>query len=93
MSHIDITRPHKITLKKGKALLTKFADSLAQEYGGTYKETPEGLDFEGPGVSGVVTVDKTSIRIQVKLGLLMRPLKSVIEGQINEKIDQAIEQA
>lgn len=93
MSQIDITRAHSVSLKKGKVLLKDIADKLAKDYGGSYTENAEGLDFEGPGISGTIVVDTVSIRVVAKLGLLMRPIKGVIEKQIHSEIDAALAKA
>lgn len=90
MSHIDIVRPHNIPLKKGKKMLTTMADKLAEEYGATYDLTAEGLDFTGPGMSGVVKVDRSTIRIEATLGFLLRPMRVIIEQQIQKHLDDAL---
>lgn len=90
MSQIDVTRTHNISLKAGQKLLSDFATKLKDEYGGTYEHTDTGIRFEGPGISGDVIVDKTTIRIVAKLGFLTRAFKSTIENKINETLDDVL---
>ena len=90
MSHIDITREHGVALKKGQKMLTAMADKLAEEYGATYEKTEEGLNFKGPGMEGSVVVDPKIIRIQASLGFLLRPMRSMIEKQIQAYLDEAL---
>ena len=90
MSKIVISRPHNLSVEEGRKVLKGFAEELTKKYGGNYNETPDGLNFKGPGIEGQVTLDQRVVEIKAKLGLLMGPLKGVIEQQINEKLEEVL---
>lgn len=87
MSHIDITRTHSLETSEVKKLVKTVADDLITKYGGSYEVNDDVTNFKAPGVEGAFTILEGAIRIQAKLGLLMRPLKGVIEKQINDEIE------
>jgi len=48
------------------------------------------VDFERPGVSGRMHVDKERISLDVRLGFLLTPLKGAIEREIHAQLDLLI---
>ena len=46
------------------------------------------VHFERPGVSGSMHVGKSEIRLDVRLGLLLTPLKPAIEKEIHAQLDK-----
>ena len=45
------------------------------------------IQFDGKGVSGTVTLDDERVVGEVRLGLIMRPLKGVITREIEAGLD------
>ena len=88
MAHIDITRSHTLPKDKVQSLVVTVADDLVNRFGGSYELTPTGTRFKAPGVDGTFDILDNAIRVTVTLGLLMRPLKSVLEKQIHDEIDK-----
>lgn len=90
MSHIFIEEQHSFSLEEGHKLLLQVAHDLADKYQGSYSLTEQGLNFQGPGLKGHILVTPQFIRVEATLGILLRPLKSLIENQIRDEIHKFI---
>ena len=88
MAHIDITRAHKLTPKKARAAADQAGKHLSEEFGLKYRWEDEALHFERPGVNGHMALAKDSVRIVVRLGLLLLPFKGRIEQEIKRSLDE-----
>lgn len=88
MAHIDITRAHKLTPKKARTAAEKAGKQLSQEFGLKYQWDDEVLRFERSGVSGHMQLANDSVRIVVRLGLLLLPFKGRIEQEIKRNLDE-----
>ena len=88
MANIDITRAHKLTPKKARTSAEKAGKQLSKEFGLKYHWDDEALRFERPGVSGHMELGKDSVRIVVRLGLLLLPFKGRIEQEIKRNLDE-----
>ena len=88
MSEIDIRRTHGLTLKKARSAAEHVATDLAEEFNIAYEWDGNILNFHRSGITGTMTVDKKSVAIYVKLGFLLRPVKSRIEREIHRFCDE-----
>ncbi len=93
MATISISRKHRLAHKKAKAVAERIARDLDQRYGLDYAWDGDRLDFERPGLSGRMRVAKDSIALDVRLGLLLTPLKATFEREIGSKLDELLADA
>jgi len=68
-------------------------EGLKDRYGVTLSWRGNSATVAGKGVSGSFAVDDGRIRIELKLGMLLRPLKGKIQGSIERSVDRALAQA
>jgi len=90
MAIIDIRREHSSSLKSARAAVEKVAKSIAKEYDVEHHWDGDVLHFDRSGVKGRITVAKHEIHVRAELGFLMGALKSVIEHEIERKLDEHI---
>ena len=90
MSDIKLVRPHSLPLTKAKALAQKTADALAAEYDLESEWHGNILRFHRSGVDGQMHVTDSEIRLDVKLGLLLRAFKGKIAGHIERNFDELL---
>ena len=64
------------------------SERLQNEYGGSYAWKGNDLHFGRPGASGSVGVTKDNFEISIELGLLLRPLRPLIEREIRAFCDE-----
>lgn len=93
MATISISRKHKFSHKKAKAVAERIARDLDKRYGLEYEWDGDHLDFERPGIAGRMRVAKDSIALDVKLGFLLTPLKGTFEREIGATLDQVLADA
>jgi len=87
MSEIVVKRPHNMRLASAKRLAETMARRLQNEYGGSYKWEGNTLHFQRTGASGHLEVTKADFKVLVEIGLLLTPLRSRIEHEINAFCD------
>ena len=90
MSDIKLVRPHSLPLTKAKALAQKTADALAAEYDLASEWHGNTLRFHRSGVDGQMHVTDSEIRLDVKLGLLLKAFKGKIAGHIERNFDELL---
>ena len=90
MSDIKLVRPHSLPLAKAKALTQKTADALAKEYDLESEWQGNTLRFHRSGVDGRMHVTDSEIRLDVKLGLLLKAFKGKIAEHIERNFDELL---
>ncbi|MCC6869789.1 MAG: polyhydroxyalkanoic acid system family protein [Burkholderiales bacterium] len=93
MATISISRKHKLSHKKAKAVAERIARDLDKRYGLEYEWDGDHLDFERPGIAGRMRIAKDSIALDVSLGFLLIPLKTTFEREIGATLDQLLADA
>jgi putative polyhydroxyalkanoate system protein len=91
MSKINIERDHGLaSADEAKALVGPVEEKLKERYGVTLVWTGNNAKIKGVGVSGHFNVDDTKILVEIKLGLLLRPMARKIEAGIARALDRHI---
>lgn len=88
MAHISIHRQHKLTPKKAQQAAEKIAVQLKEKFDLDYAWHGQQLDFERPGVSGAMLLEKNSVKLEVQLSFLLLPLRGRIEEEIHRRMDE-----
>lgn len=89
MASIRIERNHSLTHAKARAAATSLAQGLRDRYQLEYAWDGDDVRFRRPGLCGHMHVGEASITLDVKLGLLLSPLKPAIEREIHAQLDGA----
>jgi putative polyhydroxyalkanoate system protein len=98
MATIDIRRAHSLDKEEARARAEKLAKGMEEKLGIRWRWEGEKITFDAPsgaakGATGTVHVDPAAVRVEVDLPFLLRPMKGMVEGKINEKLDQLINKA
>jgi putative polyhydroxyalkanoate system protein len=88
MAVISIAKKHALSHKSAKDVADRIAKDLKKRFELDYVWDGDHVDFERPGISGRMHVGKDSIALDVKLGLLLTPLKPAIEREIHTMLDK-----
>ena len=88
MPKIAIHRPHQLPLAQARAAVDQVALRMHEKFGMQEHWQGDTLSFSRPGVSGTISVAEDSIRIDVELGMLLAPLKGMVEQEIRRKLDE-----
>lgn len=88
MSHIVIHRDHALTHDQAREVAETLAAQLADRYEISHHWQEDSLHFERSGVSGQIDLEPGQLRINVRLGFLLVPLKHRLEQEIHRQLDE-----
>jgi putative polyhydroxyalkanoate system protein len=93
MADISLKRTHALGLKGAHAAANKMADRLGEKFDlkGTWSGNT--LNFARPGVTGVLTISETEMRLEVTLGFMLKMMKGPIEQSVHEQLDKVLDAA
>jgi putative polyhydroxyalkanoate system protein len=95
MATIDIRRNHNLGLDAAKQKAELLANGMKDKLGIQWRWDGDNIKFDAPsgmakGANGTVTCAASSIRVEIDLPFLLRPMKGTVESKVNEKLDQAL---
>ena len=90
MPQIQIRRRHGLDHTRARATAEKLAVALASEYHAEYQWQDDDLKFRAPGIEGQLHVGKDEVEINVRLGMLLTPLRGKIESGIQTRLDASL---
>lgn len=98
MATIDIHRSHTLDKDEAKRRAEALARSMEDKLGIRWKWEGDNISFDAPsgmakGAKGVVRVTPKDVSVEVDLPLLLRAAKGMVEGKINQKLDELIGKA
>ena len=88
MARIDIQRDHHLDTAQARAVVDKVAARLGEKFGTASRWEGDTLRFERSGVKGSITLEPALVRVQAELGMLLSPMKGMIEQEIRHKLDE-----
>jgi putative polyhydroxyalkanoate system protein len=88
MPKIDIHRPHHLSTSEARAVVDKVAARMQEKFGMEGHWQDDTLLFSRPGVSGSIAVGNDAVRVKAELGLMLAPLKGMVEQEIRRKLDE-----
>tara|TARA_Y100001968_G_C18982950_1_gene537702 strand:+ start:180 stop:461 length:282 start_codon:yes stop_codon:yes gene_type:complete len=91
MSKIKLEREHgRGSAAQAKEMMVAVEEKLKERYGVTLAWAGNSAQIKGTGVSGDFKVDDTTVQVEIKLGLLLRPMAGKIEEGIARALDRNI---
>jgi len=87
MATIRIERPHRLSHDDAKALVERVARDLEKRFDLRWSWDGDEVHFTRPGASGFMRVSATILVLEVRLALLLSPLRPAIERQMNAHLD------
>lgn len=88
MPSIDIQRTHNLPLPEARAVVEKVAARMHEKFDITGRWDGDTLHFTRPGVNGRIAVGSDTVRVHAELGMLLSPLKGMVEQEIRRKLDE-----
>jgi putative polyhydroxyalkanoate system protein len=88
MPKIDIRRPHQLSIAEARAVVDQVAARMHEKFGMDGRWQDDTLLFSRPGVSGSIAVSSDAIQVKAELGLMLTPLKGMVEQEIRRKLDE-----
>ena len=91
MSAICLSYPHELDVTSRNRVLGQLSDYLTEVLGADVSASGWTLQFSGRGFAGTVSMAPRHVEGEITLGLLMRPLKGVIEREIEAGLQQYLQ--
>ena len=88
MPKIDIRRSHQLSIAEARAVVDQVAARMHEKLGIDGQWQGDTLRFSRPGVSGTIAVSSNAIQVNAELGLMLSPLKGMVEQEIRRKLDE-----
>ncbi len=86
MTDIFIIHPHHRSKQEIPLLLERLSTSLERKIDARCEVDGNQLRFSRSGAKGKLLVDEDNLVLEVELGLMLKPMKAVIEQQIREEL-------
>jgi putative polyhydroxyalkanoate system protein len=87
MSHINIHRAHTLSHEQAREAAESIAAHLDRKFSLSYHWKGDSLHFERSGISGHMELEEKEVRINVRLGFLLLPLRPKLEQAIHRYMD------
>jgi len=88
MSTIRIKRRHDLDEAQVRAQVEELAREFSEQIGIRYQWQGNQLNIERSGANGYIRMNPGELELELKLGMLLRPLKGKIEQTIIEYLDK-----
>ena len=88
MPKIAIHRAHQLSLTEARAIVDQVALRMREKFGMQGQWQGDTLCFSRPGVSGTIAVTCDAIQVNAELGMMLAPLKGLVEQEIRRKLDE-----
>lgn len=88
MAKIDIRRPHQLSIAEARAAIDKVAARMHEKFDMEGQWQGDTLQFSRSGVKGSIAVGSDAIQVTAELGMMLTPLKGMIEQEIRRKLDE-----
>ena len=88
MPKIDIHRPHQLSVAEARAVVDKVTERMREKFAMTGQWQGDIFQFSRSGVSGTISVESDAIRVKAELGMMLSPLRGMIEQEIRSKLDE-----
>lgn len=88
MADISMKRTHALPPQEVQARIEKLAGKLADRLGGTWCWEGKEAVCEAKGAKARVGYDESSISMDVKLPMLLKPMRGRLEAKIDEYFNE-----
>jgi putative polyhydroxyalkanoate system protein len=90
MSRIRVERSHSLGREAAREKAERLAERLAREYDVRYRWNGDTLEFKRSGADGSIAVGEDTVRVELKLGLLLSPMGGMIQREIEQVLDKSL---
>jgi putative polyhydroxyalkanoate system protein len=90
VADIDIRHRHALSPEETRALAESVARKVSEAFPIDYYWEGESLLFKRRGISGRIDLNESEVRVRVKLGLLLRPMRQRVEDQIRTYLSDTL---
>ena len=86
MPSIHLSQPHRLSLAEAHARVDRVATRMREKFDIDSRWEGDVLRFSRSGVKGTIAVGADAVQVQAELGLMLSPLKGMVEDEIRRKL-------
>jgi putative polyhydroxyalkanoate system protein len=86
MASINVSYPHQRSMEEAREAAQTFAGKLQAKLGINSHWQDNALLLERSGVNGSMTLTEGLVTVELTLGMMLTPMKSQIEAEINKQL-------
>lgn len=86
MPTIQIHQQHQLPLDQARAKVDHVASRMREKFDMESRWEGDTLRFSRSGVKGSIAVQPAAIEVRAELGLMLSPLKGMVEQEIRRKL-------
>ena len=90
MANIHIKQAHNLSHDEARARVEDIAKDLKKKLDADYAWHGDSLQFKRTGASGSIKLGKGYIDLNIKLGVMLAPMKGKIESSIRKQMHVAL---
>ncbi|MCO7517618.1 polyhydroxyalkanoic acid system family protein [Pseudomonas guariconensis] len=90
MTQISVERKHSLGREAARAKAEALVERLSREYDLKATWNGDRVDVSRSGANGSVHIGEDSIRVELKLGMMLSMLGGTIKGEIERALDKAL---
>ena len=88
MANIDVVYPHQRSQEEARTAADTFAGKLQTKLGVSSSWDGDTMALQRQGVNGSLTLLPGEVRIELKLGMMLTPMRSQIESEIQRQLER-----
>jgi putative polyhydroxyalkanoate system protein len=88
MATVDVTREHTLGKETARERAQQMADKLARKLDAKCAWNGDELTFKRSGAEGSILVGEDSVRVVVKLGLMLTPMAGMVKGEVEKALEK-----
>lgn len=85
---IHVVRSHSLGKVKAHEVALKIAERMKNKAQVNYRVQGDVITMERSGVHGTLRIGESDVEVNIELGLMMRPMKGLIETKLGEYFDR-----
>lgn len=86
MPSIDLRQPHQLPIAEARARVDRVAARMREKFDMDSRWDGDTLHFSRSGVKGSIAVAASEVTVHAELGLMLSPLKGMVEDEIRRKL-------
>ncbi len=87
---IEFEQAHDLGLEGARERVAALEKKLSERFGVQLSWQGDVATVNGTGVSGTLALSPTNLKINLKLGLMVRPMASQIQAAMQRQVDKAL---
>ncbi len=88
MATIDVTKTHNLGKERARKAAEAVAERLKEKIEVQYQWAGDVLEFQRSGANGRIHVSDSEVRVEVDLGLMLRPMKGMITEKVGDYLNR-----